>query len=483
MKAVVTYTKLDDDNKPIGTPVEEEMQVTSQESATTDAMTMFSHFNQTLRPGENRRKPLKIVLYSGADETPHEWEKTSLVTEAGGYDKMRCKRCGVTGKRYGLGQGSVQIDGRYKAKKYQFCEGKLGQTGGTEQIIETIELERPRSERKEKVTTPDQLLPKLTETEAWAEMCKRCRDGVRRIRNGQEMLVEGYWMVGSVLLEYRKDGGRLGAYGDNVVNQFAADAQLHRQSLYQAVDFANDFGTWNDALGLLDNLEAAGFSRTWTSVRNRHRLLGAPDPITDPKQADKVGGRDAQVDHLIRSLEVAKDALVKYKDHGIPEEYRTEVAGAIAQFSLEGVPLAEEIEPGVIFSHVTSPDGEDEQEPARPAQAITFQDIPYEGDLTARVYEFIITRPCTGCGDPSVGLLSFPDDNPDRPDHHRLGVCQACLEEGQKNRAAFWGAHRHSILSWLYDTVQAAVKENIGWREIAGGRIDPFTEATADADS
>ena len=44
--------------------------------------------------------------------TKHEWEKLSLFTEPGGYDRMRCRLCHVEGRRYGVGQRGVSVKGR-----------------------------------------------------------------------------------------------------------------------------------------------------------------------------------------------------------------------------------------------------------------------------------------------------------------------------------------------------------------------------------
>ena len=50
--------------------------------------------------------------------------KTNLVTVMGvygSYDVMKCVRCGITGKRYGL--VDIKRDPKYKAKKYETCQG------------------------------------------------------------------------------------------------------------------------------------------------------------------------------------------------------------------------------------------------------------------------------------------------------------------------------------------------------------------------
>ena len=57
-------------------------------------------------------------------QTEHEWEKTNLVTisdRSGIYDKMRCVRCRVTGKRFGLGQFGVKLDRKFLSAKYEHC--------------------------------------------------------------------------------------------------------------------------------------------------------------------------------------------------------------------------------------------------------------------------------------------------------------------------------------------------------------------------
>jgi len=97
----------------------------NREEAQADAEAMIASFNRTLRPSE---KPRKLLLLVEAEPAPaklpaHQWEKTNLFTKRHGsryYDTYRCRKCGVTGKRYGLG-GSVTLDSKYRAKKYQHC--------------------------------------------------------------------------------------------------------------------------------------------------------------------------------------------------------------------------------------------------------------------------------------------------------------------------------------------------------------------------
>lgn len=46
----------------------------------------------------------------------HNWDKVSLVTERGGFDKMKCTICGATGKRFGLGQNGIRVDSKFDPK-------------------------------------------------------------------------------------------------------------------------------------------------------------------------------------------------------------------------------------------------------------------------------------------------------------------------------------------------------------------------------
>lgn len=62
----------------------------------------LQNFNNSLRPGEQTRQLIAAFPIKKDIPKEHEWEKYSLVTEIGGYDRYRCKKCGMFGKRYGL---------------------------------------------------------------------------------------------------------------------------------------------------------------------------------------------------------------------------------------------------------------------------------------------------------------------------------------------------------------------------------------------
>lgn len=85
------------------------------------AQGIIDNFNNTLRPNERPRKILKFLDHEGGKVYPHDWGKVSLVTEIGGYDRMECNVCGITGKRHGLGQNGVEPDKKYNADLYKQC--------------------------------------------------------------------------------------------------------------------------------------------------------------------------------------------------------------------------------------------------------------------------------------------------------------------------------------------------------------------------
>lgn len=56
------------------------------------------------------------------DNDIHEFEKQSLVTEPGGFDWWKCKKCGLRGKRFGLGSSVIQVTG--KKSLIENCTGQ-----------------------------------------------------------------------------------------------------------------------------------------------------------------------------------------------------------------------------------------------------------------------------------------------------------------------------------------------------------------------
>jgi hypothetical protein len=99
-------------------------EVTTIKEAKKWAEKTIKSFNDGLRPGESPRTLVSVEeMNGGSVPVSHHWEKTNLVTVVRNgllYDTVRCARCGITGKRFGL--NGVTIDKKYRAKKYQSCK-------------------------------------------------------------------------------------------------------------------------------------------------------------------------------------------------------------------------------------------------------------------------------------------------------------------------------------------------------------------------
>ncbi len=90
------------------------------------AADLVSRFNAALRPGERPRELVAVRVLEDAPPAPdHIWRKenlTTIIDQVGpSYDVYRCERCGITGKRFGVGEG-IRRDLRYGAKKYEKCQ-------------------------------------------------------------------------------------------------------------------------------------------------------------------------------------------------------------------------------------------------------------------------------------------------------------------------------------------------------------------------
>jgi hypothetical protein len=90
----------------------------------------LTKFNTTLRSNESPRTIMEINEDDSINESycgiliQHEWRKTNLVTLMDGrssYDTVACEKCGITGKRYGLGISGVHRDKKYQSIKYGTC--------------------------------------------------------------------------------------------------------------------------------------------------------------------------------------------------------------------------------------------------------------------------------------------------------------------------------------------------------------------------
>ena len=99
-------------------------EITSLDAAKAWATKTVAWFNCTLRPGEYRRVLVDVLPASEEDAgmSAHTWEKQNLVTlETRGnfFDKLRCKVCGITAKRYGFAH--VKRDHSFRAEGFASC--------------------------------------------------------------------------------------------------------------------------------------------------------------------------------------------------------------------------------------------------------------------------------------------------------------------------------------------------------------------------
>lgn len=90
---------------------------------------LIQRFNQTLRPGQPPRKLLDVdIIYFFPEGqfnivNNHDWKKVNMVTMIEGsryFDKYKCIRCGITGRRYGFSSVIIR-DSKYKKDKYDRC--------------------------------------------------------------------------------------------------------------------------------------------------------------------------------------------------------------------------------------------------------------------------------------------------------------------------------------------------------------------------
>lgn len=84
----------------------------------------IEYFNDTLRPGENPRKLIKVEVLENSNEEFHRWVKRtdgmSVIFRGKMVDLMFCEKCRITGKKYGL-SGNVIIDSKFRKKAFKKC--------------------------------------------------------------------------------------------------------------------------------------------------------------------------------------------------------------------------------------------------------------------------------------------------------------------------------------------------------------------------
>ena len=99
-------------------------EVVDQATAESVGRGLVQYYNDTLRPGERPRTFLGASLTStGEVRESHEWEKTNSFTimERGRpFDTAQCVKCGVTAKRFGLGEPT--LDPQFRAQAFRYCD-------------------------------------------------------------------------------------------------------------------------------------------------------------------------------------------------------------------------------------------------------------------------------------------------------------------------------------------------------------------------
>jgi hypothetical protein len=131
-KERLTVKKIRATIKDITGQWEEDFEIEDDQDAIGFMREILVNFNDTLREGEPPRSLVSVkVLGEDASPTNHDWEKSNLVTvKKGGrcYDTYRCKRCGITGKRFGFG-GAIKHDRKFRSKYHYNCGEVLKRKG------------------------------------------------------------------------------------------------------------------------------------------------------------------------------------------------------------------------------------------------------------------------------------------------------------------------------------------------------------------
>jgi len=114
-------------------------EVKSEEDAIEWCKKTIEWFNRTHPdPKEADREFIGLKKFYGEiSYANHDWHKDCLHTlkdKRGLYDKQKCGRCGITGKRRGL-RGFVERDYRYRHKDFARCDTSLKRLGMWEDFI------------------------------------------------------------------------------------------------------------------------------------------------------------------------------------------------------------------------------------------------------------------------------------------------------------------------------------------------------------
>ncbi len=333
---------------------------------------------------------------------------------------------------------------------------------------------------------PDQALTltdkQIVTSEQWKYLNDNCSDALNYIRIGHGNLIRGYWKLGIELLK-AKDRGDFG-YGNKYIDIFAAHHKLSSRTLYQALDVADECRYWGDEdniighnptmLDLLNELEKQGKTKTWTSVRNRRQLLGLPSEQTDPKQAEKVGGKDRQSNNLMQDFEVAQHRIAEYVEKGVPDDQKDVLSGPLVELARDMFVIAENLQPGILSEMVQKSTVRDDN-PQETTLHVESEIVEENHDITTetRYLEHIINCGCTFCHPadrrpPKTNRL-WPDSK--RPEWQQVSLCLRHEQEAMSHKetwsTAMWSKYRMNVVDWFYHISFHAIERMEDWKKIA----------------
>jgi hypothetical protein len=108
------------------------------------------------------------------DDDLHDFDKESLVTEPGGFDWWKCKKCGLRGKRYGLGSSIIHVTD--KKSLIENCTGEPKKQNKKEVIMPDEGNEMDVLEKAAEIvqaaaeTTDNPLMKKNVRDEFWEDV-------------------------------------------------------------------------------------------------------------------------------------------------------------------------------------------------------------------------------------------------------------------------------------------------------------------------
>ena len=113
--------KVKNERQPDGWWEEYDEPITDAQKWTEETL---ANFNGSLRRHESPRELIEIEMLDAAN-LHHDWVKSitgmSAMFRGQMCDMMFCDRCGITGKRFGIGSAHVRIDSKFRRKVFLTC--------------------------------------------------------------------------------------------------------------------------------------------------------------------------------------------------------------------------------------------------------------------------------------------------------------------------------------------------------------------------